>query len=194
VFVGRITRQKGVVHLLEAARAFDPELGLVLCAGEPDTPEIAREVRNHVGRLSAERGGVVWIEQMLPRPAVIQILSHARLFVCPSVYEPFGIVNLEAMACGTAVVASAVGGIPEIVVDDKTGLLVPVDLGAGSPPAPKDPAKLAKDLADAVNRVARDPDLARRLGQAGRARVEARFSWTAVADATAELYRSLLAA
>lgn len=192
VFVGRITRQKGVVHLLEAAAELDEGLGLVLCAGEPDTPEIAAEVRAHVETLRRSRSGVVWIEEMLPRPAVIQILSHARVFVCPSVYEPFGIVNLEAMACGIPVVASAVGGIPEIVLHEQTGLLVPLELGSDSPPAPRHRAQFARGLADAVNRLARDAQLSRKLGAAGRARVEAHYAWSAVGRSTAELYQRLL--
>ena len=164
----------------------------MLCAGEPDTPEIAAEVRANVETLRRSRSAVVWIEEMLPRPAVIQILSHARVFVCPSVYEPFGIVNLEAMACGIPVVASAVGGIPEIVLHEQTGLLVPLELGSDSPPAPRHRAQFARGLADAVNRLARDAQLSRKLGAAGRARVEAHYAWSAVGRSTAELYQRLL--
>jgi starch synthase len=190
--VGRITRQKGVVHLLEAARHFAPELGLVLCAGEPDTPEIASEVRERVEDLRQSRSGVVWIEKMLPRPKVIQILSQARVFACPSVYEPFGIVNLEAMACGAPVVASAVGGIPEIVVDGSTGYLVGFESDGSAHGTPKDRAGFARALAERVNRLAADPALAERMGRAGRERVVDQFSWRAIAEKTVELYRKLL--
>jgi starch synthase len=193
IFVGRITRQKGVVHLLEAARFLAPEVQLVLCAGEPDTPDLAREVRALVDELSATRSGVVWIERMLPRPAVIQLLSHARAFVCPSVYEPFGIVNVEAMACGAPVVASAVGGIPEIVVEGETGLLVPFEPGDDAFGTPRDRDAFARALADRVNRLAGDAELARRMGQAGRARVLEHFAWNAIAERTAALYRQLIA-
>ncbi len=192
VFVGRITRQKGVVHLLEAARYFSPELGLVLCAGEPDTQEIASEVRELVRTLRQSRSGVVWIEEMLPRPALIQILSHARVFVCPSVYEPFGIVNLEAMACCAPVVASRVGGIPEIVVEGSTGFLVGFETDGSAHGTPRDREAFARALAEPVNRLAADSALAERLGRAGRERVVDHFSWRAIATKTAELYRKLL--
>jgi alpha-maltose-1-phosphate synthase len=191
VFVGRITRQKGVPHLLDAALAFDPAAQLVLCAGAPDTPELGREVAAKVERLRRERGGVVWIEKMLERREVVQLLSHATAFVCPSVYEPLGIVNLEAMACETAVVASAVGGIPEVVADGETGLLVPLAedaAGAG----PRDPTRFAADLAAAVNRLLADPALAGRMGRAGRRRAVGRFDWAAVAADTAALYAELV--
>jgi starch synthase len=178
IFVGRITRQKGVADLLRAARGFDTAAQLVLCAGAPDTPEIAAEVRELVEVLRAERQGVVWIEEMLPPQRLRELLTHATVFVCPSVYEPFGLVNLEAMACGTAVVSTRVGGIPEIVLEEETGLLVP----------PSD----AQAMAAAVNRLLTDPAMADYLGQAGRARVEAKFTWSAVADRTADLYASLL--
>jgi len=177
IFVGRITRQKGLPVLLRAAAALDPSVQLVLCAGAPDTPELAGEVSSLVAGLQATRSGVVWIPEMLPRSSVIQLLSHALAFVCPSIYEPLGIVNLEAMACGTAVVASRVGGIPEVVDGGVTGLLVP----------PDDPASLA----DALNTLARDPMRAAAYGQAGRERAVAEFSWPAVATATAGLYAEL---
>lgn len=189
VFVGRITRQKGVVHLLEAARHFTPGVPLVLCAGAPDTPEIAREVRARVDELRRERS-VVWLEEMLPRHEVVQILSHARVFVCPSVYEPFGIVNLEAMACGLPVVASAVGGIPEIVVEGETGYLVPL-ASERADGEPSEPGAFARALSERVNRVVEAPELARRLGEAGRRRVEAHFAWSAIAGKTLELYEAL---
>ena len=186
IFVGRITRQKGVTHLLDAAEAIDSSAQLVLCAGAPDTPELGAEVRSKVESLQAERGNVIWIEEMLPHREVIQLLSHAAVFVCPSVYEPLGIVNLEAMACETAVVATAVGGIPEVVVDGETGYLVPFDGG------PNDPKRFAADIAERVNALLRDPELARRFGGAGRRRAVAEFSWDEIAEQTASLYRSLL--
>jgi len=191
VFVGRVTRQKGIVHLLRAARYIDPGLSLVLCAGEADTPEIGAEFRTLCAEIERERGGIVVVEGMLSRPDVAQILSHARVFVCPSVYEPFGIVNLEAMACGAPVVASAVGGIPEIVVEGETGHLVPFE-GDGSPKnEPRDPDGFARALAAAVSGLAADPERARRFGAAGRARVVQHFSWSAIAERTAALYRTL---
>jgi len=185
VFVGRITRQKGLVHLLHAARGFHPDAQLVLCAGAPDTPEIAAEVTALVRGL--DREGVVWISEMLPRPEVIQILTHATVFVCPSVYEPMGIVNLEAMACETAVVATATGGIPEVVADGSTGLLVPIDQAADG--TPHDPDAFAADLAERVNRLLADPALAARMGEAGRIRAVEHFSWERIAERTMELYR-----
>jgi starch synthase len=185
-FVGRITRQKGVTHLLDAATEIDSSAQLVLCAGAPDTPELGAEVRASVESLQGERGNVIWIEEMLPRPDVIQLLSHAAVFVCPSVYEPLGIVNLEAMACGTAVVATAVGGIPEVVVEGETGYLVPFDGG------PNDPKRFAAEIAERVNAVLRDEELARRFGEAGRRRAVADFSWDEIAEQTAAVYRSLM--
>jgi starch synthase len=173
-FVGRVTRQKGLPVLLRAAAQLHPEAQLVLLAGAADTPELGAEVDRLVSDLRAMRSGVIWVDAMLPRPEVAQVLSHAAAFVCPSVYEPLGIVNLEAMACGVPVVASAVGGIPEVVVDGQTGLLVP----PGEPEA----------LAAAVNRVLENPDLGRRMGQAGRERAVAQFSWQSIARQTVELY------
>ena len=192
VFVGRITRQKGVVHLLEAAEHLDRDAQLILCAGAPDTPEIAAEVRAAVERLSAQRDGVIWISEMLPRPDVVQILSHATVFVCPSIYEPFGLVNTEAMACEAAVVASRTGGIPEIVVEGETGLLVDVGEPADAYGTPADRAGFARALADAINALVRDPDLAAAYGRAGRRRVVENFSWSAIAERTAEVYASVL--
>ncbi|GAA3470043.1 glycogen synthase [Nonomuraea roseola] len=187
VFVGRITRQKGLVHLLRAARSFDKGAQLVLCAGAPDTPEIAAEVRGLVEGLG--RDGVFWISEMLPKPEVIQLLTHATVFVCPSVYEPMGIVNLEAMACETAVVATATGGIPEVVADGETGLLVPIEQGRDG--TPDDPARFEADLAERVNALLGDPARARRLGLAGRARAVEHFSWERIADRTMQLYATL---
>lgn len=189
VFVGRITRQKGLVHLLHAARDFHPDAQLVLCAGAPDTPEISAEVTALVRGL--DREGVIWISEMLPRPEVIQILTHAAVFVCPSIYEPMGIVNLEAMACETAVVATATGGIPEVVADGSTGLLVPIEASAADG-TPDDPGRFAADLAEQVNRLLADPALAAEMGRAGRARAVQHFSWERIAERTMDLYRSVL--
>jgi starch synthase len=191
VFVGRITRQKGVPHLVRAAQWFAPEVQLVLCAGQPDTPEIGAEVSAGVDKLRATRDGIVWIEEMLPKREVIQLLSHATAFACPSIYEPLGIVNLEAMACEAAVVASAVGGIVEVVEEGSTGLLVPVpDPDATGEPA--DPEGFARALADAVNALVADPERAADMGRAGRTRVVDHFAWPAIAEQTAALYRRLV--
>lgn len=192
LFVGRITRQKGIVHLVRALRDVDPGIGAVLCAGQPDTPEIAREMDEAVAEARASRPNLVWIPEMLSRPDVRQLYSHAAVFVCPSVYEPFGIINLEAMACERPVVASAVGGIPEVVVDGETGLLVPVRLRDDDPMRPVDLSAYEADLASAINRLMADAPLREQMGRAGRARAVERFSWTAIADQTVELYHSLL--
>ncbi len=192
VFVGRITRQKGVTHLLDAARTFDPSAQLVLCAGSADTPELGAEVAAQGRRAaSATREGVFWIEQMLPKPEVIQILSHATVFACPSIYEPLGIVNLEAMACEAAVVATATGGIVEVVVDDETGFLVPIEPGDDGTGAPRDPEKFAADFAERVNTLIADPERAKAMGRAGRERAVSSFAWPAIAEQTSQLYRSL---
>jgi starch synthase len=190
-FVGRITRQKGVEHLLEAMAHVDDGVQLVLCAGAPDTPEIGAAVSGRVERLRAQRDGVLWIEQMLPKPEVIQVLSHATVFACPSIYEPLGIVNLEAMACETAVVATATGGIVEVVDDGVTGLLVPIDPVDDGTGEPRDPAQFAHDFAERLNELVRDPDRAREMGSAGRARVIERFEWAAIAEETVGLYARL---
>ena len=182
-FVGRITRQKGVAHLVAAAHRFSPDLQLVLCAGAPDTPEIAAEVTDAVQNLSRERTGVFWVREMLPIGKIREILSAATVFVCPSVYEPLGIVNLEAMACATAVVASDVGGIPEVVANGETGLLVHYDAA--------DPCGFEKRLADAVNTLAADPEKAERFGKAGRERCIDEFSWARIAEQTLEIYRKV---
>ena len=191
LFVGRITRQKGIVHLVRAIPQIDPDAQIVLCAGAPDTQEIAAEMSAAVTAASAARPGVIWIRDMLPREDVIPLYSAAAVFCCPSIYEPFGIINLEAMACGTPVVASAVGGIPEVVVDGETGLLVPVEQQDIAPYEPVDPAAFSRDLAAALNRLLGDPDLRARMAVAGRARVEAHFAWDAIARQTADLYASL---
>jgi starch synthase len=182
-FVGRITRQKGVGHLLAAAHLFDPDAQLVLCAGAPDTPEIAAEVSAGVAELARERSGVYWVKEMLPIGKVREILSAATVFVCPSVYEPLGIVNLEAMACSTAVVASDVGGIPEVVADGVTGSLVHYQ--------PDDANGFRTRLAEAVNALIADPEKAERYGQAGRQRCIAEFSWARIAEQTLEIYQKL---
>jgi alpha-maltose-1-phosphate synthase len=189
VFVGRITRQKGVPYLLDAALDFDPAAQLVLCAGAPDTPEIAAEVEQRVERLRAERGNVIWLDQMLPKPEVIQILSRATVFACPSIYEPLGIVNLEAMACEAAVVATATGGIVEVVVDGETGLLVPFEPVAGSI-EPRDPAGFAAGIAERVNALVADSERAEAMGRAGRERALRDFDWSRIAEQTAEVYRA----
>ena len=191
LFVGRITRQKGIIHLVHALRHLDPGIGVVLCAGQPDTPEIAAEMEAGVAEARAHRPNVVWIPEMVSRTEVRQLYSHAALFVCPSVYEPFGIINLEAMACERPVVASAVGGIPEVVVDGETGVLVPLELSPDDPMSPADPARYVRDLAAAVNRLMADAALRERMGRAGRRRAVERFSWASIADRTVELYRTL---
>jgi starch synthase len=192
VFVGRITRQKGVAHLLRAARDFDADAQLVLCAGSADTPELGAEVQTLVDELRATRDGVVWIEQMLPKPEVIQLISHATVFACPSIYEPLGIVNLEAMACEAAVVATATGGIVEVVQDGQTGLLVPIEPGEDRTGEPREPERFASDFAELVNALLRDPDRAAAMGRAGRRRAVENFSWAAIAEQTAALYDSLI--
>lgn len=188
LFVGRITRQKGIVHLIHAARRFDDGVQLVLCASSPDTPEIGAETAEAVARLREERGddAVVWIQDQVDRPRLIALFSQALAFACPSIYEPLGIVNLEAMACETAVVASAVGGIPEVVVDGETGLLVPYDA--------TEPRAFEHALGDAVNSLAADPERARRMGAAGRTRAVTHFSWDAIAEQTIAVYRAALSA
>lgn len=189
LFVGRITRQKGILHLVRAIAQLDHELQVILCAGAPDTKEIGVEMTAAVRAAQAVRPGIFWIEEMLPRPAVIELYSHAAVFCCPSIYEPFGLINLEAMACGTAVVASAVGGIREVVVREETGVLV--DLHQDASGTPTDPIAFERDLATAINRIASDPNLRRRMGEAGRRRAVQRFAWPAIADATIAVYRSV---
>jgi alpha-maltose-1-phosphate synthase len=193
LFVGRITRQKGVTHLVEAIRYLPPKTQIVLCAGAPDTPEIAAEMREKVEEARAFNPNVVWIEKMVTKPEVIQLYSHASVFCCPSVYEPFGIINLEAMACRAPVVASATGGILEVVVDGVTGHLVPFEQDDVTK-FPSDGDKFARDLAAKISDLLEDPAKAKRFGEAGRKRVEEKFAWSAIADQTIELYRQLMRA
>jgi starch synthase len=188
LFVGRVTRQKGITYLLEAARLFDPAAQVVFCVGAPDTPEIEREVRAQVSELAERRKGVFWVEEMVPRPALVQIISHASVFVCPSIYEPFGLINVEAMACAVPVVASAVGGVPEIVVDGETGFLVPFVPSGDAFGTPAEPDAFAAAIAERVNNVLSSPELGREFGAAGRERVLAQFTWKSVARQTVEVY------
>ena len=189
VFVGRITRQKGLPLFLRAVAQLPPEVQIVLCAGAPDTPEIEAEVTGLVEELRGSRDGVVWIREMLPRADVVALLSAATVFACPSIYEPLGIVNLEAMACETAVVATATGGIPEVVVDGETGLLVPIEQADDGTGTPLDPEQYVADFAAALTAVVTDPDRAAGMGRAGRVRATESFSWSAIADRTVEVYR-----
>jgi len=192
VFVGRITRQKGLPLFLRAVAQLPPEVQIVLCAGAPDTPEIEAEVVGLVDGLAKTRDGVVWIAEMLPRRDVIALLSAATAFACPSIYEPLGIVNLEAMACETAVVATATGGIPEVVVDGDTGRLVPIEQAGDGTGTPLDPERYVADFAAALNEVVGDPERAAAMGKAGRQRAIDAFSWGAIAERTVEVYRSVL--
>ena len=192
LFVGRITRQKGLPYLLRAAAELPADVQLVLCAGAPDTPQLLAEVQALIADLQRARSGVVWITQMLPRAEVIALLSAATVFACPSVYEPLGIVNLEAMACELAVVATATGGIPEVVVDGHTGWLVPIEQVADGSGAPVDPDRFVSDLAQALSQAVSDPQRAARFGQAGRRRVAESFSWASIGDQTMAVYESVL--
>jgi starch synthase len=192
VFVGRITRQKGLPYLLRAAALLPPEVQLVLCAGSPDTPALLDEVRDAVSALQLVRSGVVWIDRQLSRTELRVLLTSATTFVCPSIYEPLGIVNLEAMACGAPVVGTATGGIPEVVQDGVTGRLVPIDQADDGSGTPLDPERFIADLAAAIIDVISDPETAGRMGQAGRSRAEAMFSWDRIALRTKEIYASLI--
>ncbi|OGA13710.1 MAG: glycosyl transferase family 1 [Betaproteobacteria bacterium RIFCSPLOWO2_12_FULL_63_13] len=191
LFVGRITRQKGIIYLVRAIEYMDDQYQVVLCAGAPDTPEIEREMQAAVAEVSFKRDNVIWIREMLDRKDIIEFYSHADVFCCPSIYEPFGIINLEAMACETPVVASAVGGIPEVVVDGETGFLVPLQRVQGPPYEPVSATKFARDLAEPINRLMADRAMRTRFGQAGRQRAEEIFSWTAIAERTKALYESV---
>jgi alpha-maltose-1-phosphate synthase len=191
LFVGRIARQKGIIHLVRAIRYFAPGFQVVLCAGAPDTPEIAIEMQQAVAEAQRSRSGVIWIEQMAAKRTIYQLYSHAAVFCCPSIYEPFGIINLEAMACERAVVASAVGGIKEVVVDGETGFLVPLQQMEESPFEPIDPDRFARDLAEKINILMADPGLRQKFGKAGRRRAIEKFSWQAIAAQTKSLYQEL---
>jgi alpha-maltose-1-phosphate synthase len=192
LFVGRIARQKGIIHLVNAIKYLEPGFQVVLCAGAPDTPEIAEEMKRAVAEAQSKRDGVIWIEKMVPKEVAYQLYSHAAVFCCPSIYEPFGIINLEAMACETAVVASAVGGIKEVVVDDETGYLVPLEQMQESPFEPVDPDKFSRDLAEKINQLMRDERLRKKFGEAGRKRAVEKFSWATIAAETKKMYESLL--
>ncbi|GAA4147877.1 glycogen synthase [Leifsonia shinshuensis] len=191
IFVGRITRQKGLPYLLRAARMLPPKVQVILCAGAPDTPEILAEVTELVAGLQAERDGVVWIDRLLPNDELRAALTASTVFVCPSIYEPLGIVNLEAMACGLPVVGTATGGIPEVIVDGVTGRLVPIQQLQDGTGTPTDPEAFVRDLAAALTEVVSDPERAARMGAAGRERAEREFSWTAIAEQTRAIYRSV---
>jgi glycogen synthase len=193
LFVGRITRQKGIIHLVRAIRYLDPDTQVVLCAGAPDTPEIAERMEAAIAAIRSDHPNVLWISEMVDKQSIRQLYSHAAVFVCPSVYEPFGIINLEAMACETAVVASAVGGIPEVVVDGETGILVPFEPMEGDDTfAPKDPEVFEQNLARAIIELLADPERAAAMGKAGRKRAVEHFSWASIGRQTADLYGSLL--
>ncbi len=192
LFVGRITRQKGIIHLVEAIKHMHPGYQVVLCAGAPDTPEIAQEMKAAIGAVQKEREDIFWIDEMVDKPTVIKLYSGASVFCCPSVYEPFGIINLEAMACETPVVGSAVGGIPEVVDHDETGYLVPLAQSHESPFSPLHPEAFAKDLAHQINRLMENPERCKEFGKAGRKRAIEHFSWASIAQQTHELYQSLI--
>jgi alpha-maltose-1-phosphate synthase len=192
LFVGRIARQKGIIHLVNAIKYMDPGFQVVLCAGAPDTPEIAEEMKRAVGEAQSKREGVIWIDKMVTKDVVYQLYTHAAVFVCPSIYEPFGIINLEAMACETAVVAAAVGGIKEVVVDGETGFLVPLEQMQTTPFEAVDPVKFSRDMAEKINRLMADEPLRKRFGEAGRRRAVDKFSWATIAAETKKMYESLL--
>ncbi|WP_248724538.1 glycogen synthase [Seonamhaeicola sp. ML3] len=192
LFVGRITRQKGIIHLVNAIKYIEPDTQIVLCAGAPDTPEIGKEMEDAVNEVKKTRDNVIWIDKMVTKEEIIQLYSHADVFCCPSIYEPFGIINIEAMACNTAVVASAVGGIKEVVVDGETGILVPLEQLNEAPFEPVDPDKFSRDLAEGVNKVIGDKALRESMAIKGRKRVEDYFDWIAIAKQTETLYKSLI--
>ena len=191
LFVGRITRQKGIIHLVNAIKYIDPETQIVLCAGAPDTKEIGEEMESAVNEVQKTRKNVIWIDKMVTKKEIIQLYSHASVFCCPSIYEPFGIINIEAMACDTAVVASAVGGIKEVVVHNETGLLIPVEQQTSAPFEPVNPDKFAKDLAEGVNTLIQNPELRKSMAKKGRERVEQYFDWIAIAKQVEALYKTL---
>ena len=192
LFVGRITRQKGIIHLVNAIKYIDEETQVVLCAGAPDTPEIAKEMEDCVKEASKTRDNIIWIDEMLDKKDVIQLYSHADVFCCPSIYEPFGIINIEAMACETAVVASAVGGIKEVVVEGETGLLINLKQQTSAPFEPVNPDQFSRDLAAGVNKVISNKELQNKMAKNGRKRVENYFDWTAIAKQTKAIYKTLI--
>ena len=192
LFVGRITRQKGIIHLINAIKHIDKNTQIVLCAGAPDTKEIELEMQKSVADIQKERDNVIWISEMLNKKDIIQLYSHADVFCCPSIYEPFGIINIEAMACGTAVVASAVGGIKEVVVHNETGLLIPVEQQKQAPFEPVDPEQFSKDLADGINQLISNLALRESMAKKGRQRVEDHFDWKAIAIQVKDLYQSVI--
>lgn len=192
LFVGRITRQKGIIYLVNAIKYIDTETQIVLCAGAPDTPEIAKEMEDSVKEVKKIRNNIIWIDKMLDKKEVIQLYSHAAVFCCPSIYEPFGIINIEAMACETAVVASAVGGIKEVVVDGETGILVHLEQQDTAPFEPVNPDKFSRDLAAGVNKLISNKELRDTMAKNGRTRVEQTFDWTAIAKQVEALYKSLI--
>ena len=191
LFVGRITRQKGIVHLVRAIQYMDSGFQIVLCAGAPDTPAIADEMKRAVEEARAKRSEIIWIDQMVNKSTIRELYSHAAVFCCPSICEPFGIINLEAMACEAAVVASAVGGIKEVVVDGETGFLVPLGQMSESPFEPTEPDQFARDLAERINQLMKNPALQEKFGRAGRKRAEEKFSWLAIAQQTQALYEKV---
>jgi glycogen synthase len=192
LFVGRITRQKGIIHLVNAIKYIDKDTQVVLCAGAPDTPEIAKEMKDSVDEASKSRDNIIWIDKMLDKKDVIQLYSHAEVFCCPSIYEPFGIINIEAMACETAVVASAVGGIKEVVVEGETGLLIPLEQQKSAPFEPVNPDQFSRDLAQGINKVISNKELQDQMAKNGRKRVEEFFNWTAIAKQTESIYKNLI--
>jgi len=191
LFVGRITRQKGIIDLCRAIPFMDPGFQIVLCAAAPDTPQIAEEMKAAVEKARAKRPDIIWIQEMIDKKSACELYSHAAVFCCPSIYEPFGIINLEAMACETAVVASAVGGIKEVVVDGETGFLVPLEQRKESPFEPLNPEKFSRDLAALINQLMQDLNLREKFGKAGRKRAEEKFSWSKIAQQTKELYEGI---
>jgi glycogen synthase len=192
LFVGRMTRQKGLLYLLRAIAQLDDDTQVVLCAGESDTPELQKELEHIIAELKVQRSGIIWIPEMVSRPTTIALYSQAAVFCCPSIYEPFGIINLEAMACGTPVVGSRVGGIAEVVVDGETGLLINAGIAPTVPHDPMDPKDFSTSLAEGINRLIRNPDLRNKMGAAGRKRVVDHYSWHSIAEKTLALYQSLL--
>jgi starch synthase len=192
LFVGRIARQKGIIHLVNAVKYLNPGFQVVLCAGAPDTPEIAEEMKHAVAEAQSKRDGVIWIDQMVTKDVVYQLYTHAEVFVCPSIYEPFGIINLEAMACETAVVAAAVGGIKEVVVDGETGFLVPLEQMQTTPFEAVNPDKFSRDMAEKINLLMANPAMCKKFGEAGRKRAIDKFSWASIAAETKKMYESLL--